>query len=148
VHGLWSVNGFAIHANPWAVLCEVLLDRTRMSAEIAASTDVRVRSRGVANWQFMNFLRTQPPGPGLPISRLLERIRRLVLLSDERDLPQLPLAAQGIDAVRLMTMHGSKGLEFLVVHIPGMNDGKVTTRSTGRSARASPRSWSVRLPTA
>jgi hypothetical protein len=55
----------------------------------------------------------------------MERIRRLVLLSDERDLRQLPAAAQGIDAVRLMTMHGSKGLEFGVVHIPGLNDGSL-----------------------
>jgi superfamily I DNA/RNA helicase len=119
------VDGFPLHASPWAVLCDVLLNRARVAAEIATATDVRARSRGVAIWQFMNFLRTQPPGRGLPITRLLERIRRLVLLSDERDLRQLPLAAQGIDAVRLMTMHGSKGLEFPVVHIPGLNDGSL-----------------------
>lgn len=69
----------------------------------------------------MNFLLKQPRAQGLPISRVLDRIRRLVALSDERDLRQLPTAAQGIDAVRLMTMHGSKGLEFDVVHIPGMS---------------------------
>jgi superfamily I DNA/RNA helicase len=129
------LGGFEMHANPWAILCEVLLDRTRMAAEIAAAMDVRARSRGVAIWQFMNFLRTQPPGPGLPISRLLDRIRRLVLLSDERDLRQLPLAAQGIDAVRLMTMHGSKGLEFPVVHIPGMNDGSLPRSPNASLAR-------------
>ena len=129
------VDGFALHANPWTVLCEVLLDRTWMAAELAAAMDVRARSRGVAIWQFMNFLRTQPPGPGLPISRLLERIRRLVLLSDERDLRQLPVAAQGIDAVRLMTMHGSKGLEFPVVHIPGLNDGSLPRSPNASLAR-------------
>jgi hypothetical protein len=32
----------------------------------------------------------------------------------------MPGAAEGIDAVRLMTIHGSKGLEFDIVHIPGM----------------------------
>lgn len=119
------LSGFPPHANPWNVLCAVLLDRSRLAAEIAEATDVRARSRGVAIWQFMNFLRSQPTGQGYPVFRLLERIRRLILLSDERDLRQLPAAARGIDAVRLMTMHGSKGLEFRAVHIPGLNDGSL-----------------------
>ena len=132
------LDGFPLHANPWVVLSHVLLDRTRIAADIATAADVRPRSRGVAIWQFMNFLRSQPPGTGLPISRLLERIRRLVLLSDERDLRQLPLAAQGIDAVRLMTMHGSKGLEFPVVHIPGLNDGSLPRSPNASLSRRDP----------
>jgi hypothetical protein len=51
---------------------------------------------------------------------MLERVSRLVLLSEERDLRQMPAAADAMDAVRLMTVHGSKGLEFEAVHIPGM----------------------------
>ncbi len=129
------LDGFPLHGDPWVVLSQVLFDRTRAAADIAAAPDVRARSRGVAIWQLMNFLRSQPPGPGLPVSRLLERIRRLVLLSDERDLRQLPLAAQGIDAVRLMTMHGSKGLEFPVVHIPGLNDGSLPRSPNASLAR-------------
>ena len=69
----------------------------------------------------MNFVRAQPSGAGLPITVLLDRIRRLVQLADERNLRQLPLAAQQIDAVRLMTIHGSKGLEFPTVHLLGLN---------------------------
>ncbi|WP_459666864.1 3'-5' exonuclease [Novosphingobium sp. 11B] len=34
---------------------------------------------------------------------------------------QLPAAAQGLNAVRLVTIHGSKGLEFDCVHLPGLN---------------------------
>lgn len=112
--------GFDHSASPWTVLATVLLDRTRIAADIAISADVGQRTRGMAIWQFMNFVRMQPAGRGLPIARLMDRIRRLLRLSDERDLRQLPAAAQGIDAVRLMTMHGSKGLEFPVVHIPNL----------------------------
>ncbi|MCG3138759.1 MAG: ATP-dependent DNA helicase Rep [Phycisphaerae bacterium] len=119
------LNGFLPGSNPWDVLATVLLDRTRMAAEFAVAPDVRSKSQALAIWQLMNFLRVQPSAPGLPIYRVLERIRRLVLLADERDLRQLPIAAQGIDAVRLMTMHGSKGLEFSVVHIPGLNEGSL-----------------------
>lgn len=115
------LDGFSRDAPPWPTLAVVLLDRTRLAAQIAASEGAAERTRGIAIWQFMNFVKTQPRGRGLPIMRLMDRIRRLVRLSDERDLRQLPIAAQGIDAVRLMTMHGAKGLEFPVVHIPGMN---------------------------
>lgn len=126
------VQDFPINADPWTVVAAILLDRTRVVADIATQTDVVVRSRGIAIWQFMNFLRAQPVAKGLPIARVLERIRRLVLHADDRELRQLPASAQGIDAVRLMTMHGSKGLEFEVVHIPGL-----TAASLPRSPAAS-----------
>jgi ATP-dependent exoDNAse (exonuclease V) beta subunit len=48
-------------------------------------------------------------------------VRRLVRLGGDRDLRQLPLAAQGLDAISLMTIHGAKGLEFKVVHLPRLN---------------------------
>lgn len=116
-----ALAGFDQTTPPWTVLATVLLDRTRIAARIGASSDLADRARGMAVWQFLNFVRVQPAGQGLAISRLLDRVRRLVRLGDDRDLRQLPVAAQGLDAVRLMTIHGAKGLEFPVVHIPGVN---------------------------
>lgn len=129
------LEGFGVEANPWVVLIAVLLDRSRAAADIACAIDVRGRARGLAIWQFMNFLRIQPRRKGLPITRLLDRIRRLVLHADERDLRQLPASAQGIDAVRLMTMHGSKGLEFSVVHIPGLTSASIPRSPNSSLAR-------------
>ncbi|MGE7199613.1 ATP-dependent helicase [Brevundimonas naejangsanensis] len=117
-----ALNGFSAEDHPWTVLASVLLDRTRVVADIASSVAPEAKARGVAIWQFLNFVRVQPGGGARgPVRRLLDRIRRLVALADDRDLRQLPAAAQVIDAVRLMTMHGSKGLEFPVVHLPGLN---------------------------
>lgn len=113
--------GFGIDARPWTVIAHLLLDRTRTAALLASADDVSSRAMGVAIWQLMGFLRAERSGPGLPIQRTLDGIRRLVQLADERDLRQLPAAAQGIDAVRLMTIHGSKGLEFPAVHVMGLN---------------------------
>lgn len=115
------LDGFNAESQPWQVLARVLLDRTRMAAEISIASTVSGRARGVAIWQLINFIRSQPPSAGQPIARLLDRIRQLFRLGDDRDLRQLPAAAQGIDAVRLMTIHGAKGLEFDIVHIPGLN---------------------------
>ncbi|MFC1347263.1 MAG: UvrD-helicase domain-containing protein [gamma proteobacterium symbiont of Clathrolucina costata] len=116
-----AMDSFDSASAPWTVLATILLDKTRIAARIGASDEITERTRGIAIWQFMNFLRVQPSGHGLPISRLLDRVRRLVRLGDDRDLRQLPAAAQGIDAVRLMTIHGAKGLEFRAVHLPGLN---------------------------
>ena len=93
-----------------------------MAARFATSISVADRTRCIAIWQLMNFMRAaQPAKKGIPVQRMLDRVRRLLRLGDDKDLRHLPEAAQKIDAVRLMTMHGAKGLEFKVVHIPGMN---------------------------
>ncbi|MFS2015674.1 UvrD-helicase domain-containing protein [Massilia sp. CT11-108] len=120
-----ALAGFDTTSQPWTVLATLLLDRTRRAARIAASTSVSERAQGIAIWQFMNFVRAQPNGRGLPIQRLTDRVRRLLHLRDDRDLRQLPAAAQGIDAVRLMTIHGAKGLEFQAVHIAGVNKDSI-----------------------
>jgi superfamily I DNA/RNA helicase len=120
-----ALDGFDASSQPWTVLATFLLDRTRLAARIASSSSVPEQAQGIAIWQFMNFVRIQPKGPGLPIQRLADRVRRLLRLRDDRDLRQLPAAAQGIDAVRLMTIHGSKGLEFPVVHMAGVNQDSI-----------------------
>lgn len=120
-----ALDGFDAASKPWTVLATLLLDRTRLAARIASSSSVPDQAQGIAIWQFMNFVRVQPNGHGFPIQRLADRVRRLLRLRDDRDLRQLPAAAQGIDAVRLMTIHGSKGLEFPVVHMVGANQDSI-----------------------
>jgi superfamily I DNA/RNA helicase/Zn-dependent peptidase ImmA (M78 family) len=120
-----ALDGFDAASKPWTVLATLLLDRTRLAARIASSSSVSDQAQGIAIWQFMNFVRVQPNGHGLPIQRLADRVRRLLRLRDDRDLRQVPAAAQGIDAVRLMTIHGSKGLEFPVVHLVGVNQDSI-----------------------
>ncbi|HHZ8328449.1 TPA: UvrD-helicase domain-containing protein [Pseudomonas aeruginosa] len=119
------LGGFDQMSSPWTVLAALLLDRTHIAARLGASEQLADRTRGIAIWQFLNFLRVQPAGHGLPITRVLDRVRRLVRLGDDRDLRQLPAAAQHLDAVRLMTIHGAKGLEFGGVHIPGLNSDTI-----------------------
>lgn len=112
--------GVSTSTNPWSLLAGWTIDGLGLAKTLYQTGDARSRMQGLAIWQFLNFCRRQPRGHGVPVLRLLDRIRRLVLLSEDRGLSQLPRSAENIDAVRLMTIHGSKGLEFDVVHLPGM----------------------------
>ena len=117
----------------WELLSTYLLDRTELLREMSRWESVADRMRAVAMWQFLNFVREQSPArSGLPIQRVLERVRELVLLAEERDLRQVPVAALHMDAVRLMTVHGSKGLEFEAVHVPGLTVASFPSSNRGQ----------------
>jgi superfamily I DNA/RNA helicase/Zn-dependent peptidase ImmA (M78 family) len=128
-----ELQGLAPQSQPWDFLTAYLLDRTDIGRIMAGAATVPARMRNVAVWQFLNFLRDHSPvGFGLPIQRALDRVRQLVLLAEERDLRQVPSPALHMDAVRLMTVHGSKGLEFEAVHVPGLATRSFPTSYTGQ----------------
>ena len=126
--------GLSPSASAWEFLASCLLDRTDLAREMARATTVTARMRAIAVWQFLNFVRDQSPttGSGLPIQRTLDRVRQLVLLAEERDLRKVPASALHLDAVRLMTVHGSKGLEFEAVHVPGLTKSSFPTANRGQ----------------
>ena len=131
-HLATDLNGLCSRANAWKFLAIFLLDHTDLARELGRATSVTERMRAVAVWQFLNFVREQSPvGMGLPIQRALDRVRQLVLLAEERDLRQVPAAALHLDAVRLMTVHGSKGLEFEAVHLPGLTVASFPSSNRG-----------------
>ncbi len=110
--------------SPWRILTTYLFDRSELLRRPSEGLLLEEQMRAVAIYQFLGFVRTaKAPGRGFPVSRFLDRIRRLVLLGEERDLRQMPAAALHLDAVRLMTLHGSKGLEFEAVHLPSLSSG-------------------------
>jgi DNA helicase-2/ATP-dependent DNA helicase PcrA len=116
-----DLQGLPPQSQPWDFLTLYLLDRTDVGRVMASAKTVMARMRNVAVWQFLNFLREHSPvGFGIPIYRALDRVRQLVLLAEERDLRQVPAPALHMEAVRLMTVHSSKGLEFEAVHVPGL----------------------------
>lgn len=128
-----AFEGIEPSASAWRVFTKLYLDRSRLAADIATAARAGSANPALALWQFQNFLRTVfPERSGYPIRDLLEHIRRLVILSDERDLRDLPDTAQSLNAVRLMTIHGSKGLEFKILHLPAL-----TSDSLPRSANQS-----------
>ena len=128
-----DVAGLDPGCSAWDLLSSYLLDRTDLVREMARATTVMARMRAVAVWQFLNFVRGQSPTrSGRRAQRTLDRVRQLVLLAEERDLRQVPASALHMDAVRLMTVHGSKGLEFEAVHVPGLTKSSFPTVNRGQ----------------
>lgn len=116
-----DLTGLNPGASAWEFLAMFLLDRTDLAKRLGQGSSVTEQVRAVAVWQLLNFLREpHPAGAGSPIQRTLHRVRQLVLLAEERDLRQVPAEALHLEAVRMMTVHGSKGLEFEAVHVPGL----------------------------
>jgi DNA helicase-2/ATP-dependent DNA helicase PcrA len=126
-------SGVSASGWPWELLSDYLLDRSGLAREMALAESVTGRMRAAAVWQFLNFVREQTPvGAGHPVQRVLNRVRQLVLLAEERDLRHVPAAAAHLDAVRLMTVHGSKGLEFEAVHVPGLTVSSFPSSNRGQ----------------
>lgn len=128
-----DLAGLRPNMHAWEFLSTFLLDRTDLVNQLGRATSVTERMRAVAVWQFLNFVRDQSPvATGQPIQRTLDRVRQLVLMAEERDLRQVPAAALHLDAVRLMTVHGSKGLEFEAVHVPGLTVASFPSSNRGQ----------------
>lgn len=114
------LDGFKKTDSPWTVLATLIIDRLRLAERIALSDNLKDKMQGIAIWQLLNFCHRKIHDKGLLIDRLLLRIRRIVQLSEDGSLRQLPNSAKALKGVRIMTIHASKGLEFKVVHMPGL----------------------------
>ena len=120
------LNGSTQGTTPWLALSRFLFDGSEYVRTVLSGQAPSDAMRRVAVRQLLDTLRAMPlAGHGSPIHRALERVRHMILLADERDLRQLPPELDGLDGVRLMTVHASKGLEFEAVHLPGLYAGAV-----------------------
>jgi DNA helicase-2/ATP-dependent DNA helicase PcrA len=108
-----------------AALEHYLFEHRRWFEPLLGETGVRGAQKRLALYQLIEAARSyaeaQPAGG---IRGFLDWVRRLELLGDERQLRTPPAAASMLDAVRLMTVHASKGLEFDAVHLPGLATGQ------------------------
>lgn len=111
------IGQFHHGSNPWAFVCHVLLDE-RFGLPPMADTSVRAWISRVALWQFAYSVRN---GDGemkeARLSRYLLRQRLRQRIGDAQGQREFPPEAAVLDGVRVMTVHGSKGLEFEAVHV-------------------------------
>lgn len=86
------------------------------------------------SWIERHFLDENPAMEKLRNTALLypdmNMLQRAVLLGEEADIVRNGSRSYQTDAVRLMTIHASKGLEFPVVFLCGLKDGLLPLKNT------------------
>lgn len=103
--------------SPWEALSNLLLEDGAWLRQLAMRDGQAAANALMAVWQFVHFCRA-PDGTGRwsTVGNLPQRIRDRVRLGEDRSMRAVPPEAEGMNAVRILTAHGSKGLEFDAVH--------------------------------
>ena len=126
--------------SPWKFLAQYLFDRSDYLIPYLKDDSVKGRQKRFALYQFLQFAFNQTGSDFFtelsPRHALLRYVRRLEMYGEEREYNQLPAWAEEIDAVRLLTIHGSKGLEFSAVYFPYL--GGRYFPSSNRSSQCPP----------
>jgi DNA helicase-2/ATP-dependent DNA helicase PcrA len=115
--------------SPWKMLAHYLFIHSRYLAPVLADDSSAGAQRRLAIYQLLQFIHhegeraveaTNETDARLAILRY---IRRLKSLSEDKGLRPVPVSAEGLDAVRLTTVHGAKGLEWSCVYLPYLGRG-------------------------
>lgn len=112
---------------PWDFVCELILELGFGLNSLDDDTTASQIER-LALWLFLYGVRNSDGSASqATLSKFLTRedMRRRIKQRIDRTLPP---EASAINAVRLMTIHGSKGLEFPVVHLPNVDNARFGER--------------------
>jgi len=124
--------GLTYGTTPWSLLAQYLFDRSSYPRAHLADDSVAAGQRRMALYQFLQFTREwgrgKRPADGEPKAAFLRFVRRMASYGEEGGLRQAPEWAEGLDAVRLLTVHASKGLEFAAVYLPHLTQGGFPAR--------------------
>jgi superfamily I DNA/RNA helicase len=114
------LSGFGSGATAWTMLTTYLFERSDYLRRLVARNGPETQQQLIAIYQLLKTAGDVPPGQDSTRKRFLERVRRIEALNQDQPFRTIPSEASDFDAVRVMTLHGSKGLEFRAVHLPAI----------------------------
>lgn len=130
------LDGLCYGTNAWSLLAQYLFVRSVYLRAFLTDASVAGQQQRFALYQFLQFIHEQNEPlreqGGEPKRLLLDYVRRLELFGEEKQLRHLPEWASALDAVRLLTVHASKGLEFRAVYMPILGQGYFPVRRQAR----------------
>jgi DNA helicase II / ATP-dependent DNA helicase PcrA len=105
-------------ASPWVLLTIWLFERSNYLHGLLAGNPTIAQQKLIAIYQLLKVCGEYGAIGQTNRKRFLDRIRRIEALNEDTAYRAISSEASDIDAVRVMTIHGSKGLEFRGVHLP------------------------------
>jgi DNA helicase-2/ATP-dependent DNA helicase PcrA len=130
-------------ASPWVLLTTWLFERGGYLRRVMDSNATIAQQKLIAIYQLLKVCGEYSAMGQTNRKRFLDRIRRIEALNEDTAYRAISSEASDIDAVRVMTIHGSKGLEFSGVHLPVVAAGY--TPSTRGGPRIEPPPSLIRL---
>lgn len=104
-------------SRPWDFICDLLLER-RFGFPALADQSIEAHTVRIALWQFAYAGRAGDGDNRRPsLTRFLMRQQLRQRIHETYSERELPPEAAVLNGVRLLTVHGSKGLEFDAVHV-------------------------------
>ena len=129
--------------SPWHFLARYLFGHGRLVRRLLRESSADAAQQLMALSQLMVIARAfvhRPPretiDEGNSLQTFLGHVRRLAALG-ERGV-SMPTHGEGIDAVRVLTVHASKGLEFPVVYLTNLADQRFPCRDLPDAAPPPP----------
>lgn len=117
------------HASPWTLVTTWLLERSDYLKPLLVSEDAKARQKLIAIYHFLKVCGESARGGSHGRREFLQRIRRIEALNQDTPFRAVSSEASDHEAIRVMTIHGSKGLEFGAVHFPAIATGYMPSPS-------------------
>jgi DNA helicase II / ATP-dependent DNA helicase PcrA len=113
----------------WKTLAYYLFIYSRYLEPVLADASSTGAQKRLAIYQLLQFIHNEGERAVEATNEadarraILRYVRRLKSLYEDKGLRPVPVSAEGLDAVRLTTVHGAKGLEWSCVYLPYLGRG-------------------------
>ena len=123
------ITSTPVDVSAWSFLANYLFAESDYLKFYFASNDVNNQSKRLAIYQFLRLAQSTEArfaaGELIPITELLNYVKKLAHFNEDKNYAQIPAEAENLGAVRLLTVHSAKGLEFPAVFLPYLGAGKI-----------------------
>ncbi len=114
-----ELDGLA-NASPWTMLTTWLFERSDYLMPLLTANHAIAQQKLIAIYQLLKMCGERTSLADTKRKNFLARIRRIEALNQDATYRAVASEASDMDAVRVMTIHGSKGLEFGAIHFPAI----------------------------